>query len=144
MEPTPTLNTPPSKTITFTVDEQEREVYLSYGLQDALLRLVRDVDQIGNLYVDPDIRNAVLEEVLAERTRTGKRIDPKRSFDDYQIDIEEVDKILAWVGDVVTHFFIKVLQNINSRLIQPVPEQIPDSLSTLPLNGSEDSASKNQ
>ena len=122
----------PEKTLTLKVDDAEREVFMSYGLQDQLLRLVKDTNEIGTLFIDAEVRNAVIEQVLAERTKTGK-ITTKKAFDEYDIEIEEVDKILSWVADHITHFFIKVLSNLGRRLDQ---SETNDSQSTPQPNGS--------
>lgn len=110
-----TDNTKPAKTLTVTVDEQERELILTYGLQDQILRLVKDTNEIGNIFVDPDIRNALIEQVLAERTKSGKII-LKKPYDEYDIEIEEVERILDWVVTIVTSFFTRVLANLDQRL----------------------------
>lgn len=112
-----TAKTPntPDKKLALHVDGQDREAFMSYGLQDQLLRLVRDTNEIGLVYADPDTRNAVIEQVLADRTPSGKIIQ-KKNFDDYDISTEEVEKLLAWVIDHVTAFFIRVIGVLSSKV----------------------------
>lgn len=120
---TETPNNKPSKTLTITVDGAEREIFLSYGLQDQILRLVKDTNEVGNIYVDADIRNAIIEQVLADRSKTGKII-LKKNFDDYEIETEEVEKILDWVVVIVTSFFSRVLASLEEK-IQNQTLQLP-------------------
>lgn len=105
----------PDKILTVTVDGAEREIKLSYGLQDQILRLVKDTNEVGNIYVDADIRNAVIEQVLADRSNTGKIV-LKKNFDDYDIETEEVEKILDWVVTIVTSFFSRVLASLEQKI----------------------------
>ncbi len=113
----------PEKTITLKIGAEDREILMSYGLQDQLLRLIPDTNMIGTVYTDSDVRNAVIEQVLADRTNTGK-ITLKRAFDEYEIELEEVEKLLGWVVDHVTAFFVRVINQLEKK-ITPLPVQTP-------------------
>lgn len=110
----------PDKTITLKVGEEDREIFMSYGLQDQLLRLIPDTHLVGTVYTDSNVRNAVIEQVLADRSKTGKII-LQRSFDEYEIELEEVEKLLGWVVDHVTAFFVRVINQLESKIV-PIPE----------------------
>ena len=118
----------PEKTITLKVGDTEREVVMSYGLQDQLLRLIPDTNMIGNAYTDHDTRNSIIEQVLADRTKSGKIV-VKRSFDDYEIELEEVEKLLGWVVDHLTAFFVRVINQLEARIVA-MPEQTLETPST--------------
>lgn len=119
-------NTPvvPSKTLTVKVDGNEREILMSYGLQDQLLRLIRDTNEIGNIYADPDVRNAIIEQILAERSPSGKIIN-KRTFDDYILEVEDAETILAWAVDHITAFFIRVIGVLDKKMTPMAPVETP-------------------
>lgn len=125
-----------SKTIKLIVDGEEREIFMSYGLQNEVLKLIRDTNEIGNAYADTDTRNALIEQVLADRTKSGK-ITSKKSFDDYEIDIEEVEKLLAWVVDHATAFFIRAIKILDSKML-PVESNLTIPMASTRLSdGSE-------
>lgn len=117
-----TPNTTPDKTFTLVVGDQARELFMSYGLLDTLIRLVPDTDEIGNLYVDADKRKAVLEALVAERSKSGKII---QAFDieDLEVDIEVVDALLQWAVEHLAGFFIRSMTNIAKLAEQNIQAQ---------------------
>jgi len=124
-----TLYPPPAKELDIVVDGETRTLKMSYGLQDKLLRLVKDTNEVGNIFTDPEIRNPIISELLAERSNTGRVIGQLRQPDEYEIDLEEVDKLLAWAVDTVTSFFIRSLESLNRKLV-PIPQQVPETTET--------------
>lgn len=123
----------PSKTITIKVDNNDRELFMSYGLLNELLRLIPDTNLIALVYTDPDIRNKIIEQVLADRSPTGK-ITTMRPFDMYIVEQEAVEEMLEWVVEHVTAFFIRVIAVLTKKVETPsLTEQTP---STQPSDGS--------
>ena len=118
----------PAATLTVTVDGEEREIKMTYGLQDKLITLVRDTSEIGNIFVDPEVRNGVLAELLAKRGRGGKIEGDRKDAEEYEISMEDVDALLSWATDVVTHFFVRALVILERKMV--VPESLNDSAST--------------
>lgn len=123
----------PAATLTVTVDGEEREIKMTYGLQDKLITLVRDTSEIGNIFIDPEVRNNVLAELLAKRGKGGKIEGERKDAEDYEISLEDIDALLSWATDIVTHFFIKALVILERKLT--LPESLNDSASTDTSNG---------
>jgi hypothetical protein len=96
-------------TISVTVNGEAKEVLMSYGLLNQLVRTVGDLEQLGSMSIDPDVRDAILKQVLSERTRGGK-ITKEADLDDIEISVEDVEALLAWVGEHVLNFFLKALE----------------------------------
>lgn len=114
--------------LTVTVDGEEREIKMTYGLQDKLISLVRDTNEIGNIFVDPETRNGILAEMLAERTPGGKIVGTRKDAEEYEISLEDIDNLLSWATDVVTDFFIRALAIIERKLT--VPQDVSQSTDT--------------
>lgn len=126
----------PAPTLTITVDGEEREIKMTYGLQDKLISLVRDTNEIGNIFVDPEVRNNILAEMLATRGRGGKIEGVRKDAEDYEISLEDIDALLSWATDVVTDFFIRALAIIERKLVLPQELQ-GDSQSMDTSNGTQ-------
>lgn len=101
----------PDKYYTLEVNGEPRELFMSHGMLDALLRMVRDTDEIGEIYVDPDKRQAVLEALFAERSKSG-RIITAVDVADLDIDIEAIDGVLQWTVAHLSGFFIRSMNSI--------------------------------
>lgn len=120
--------------LTVTVDGEVREIKMTYGLQDKLISLVRDTNEIGNIFVDPKVRNDILAEMLATRTAGGKIVGERKDAEEYEISLSDVDNLLSWATDVVTDFFIRALEIIERKLV--LPQEIQGSQSTDTSSGS--------
>lgn len=118
----------PATTLTVTVDGQERELKMTYGLQDKLISLVRDTNEIANIFVEPEVRNNILAELLAERTAGGRIVGERKEADEYEISLEDIDALLSWATDVVTSFFVRALEIIERKLTLPAAN--PETPST--------------
>lgn len=117
----------PATTLTITVDGKEREIKMTYGLQDKLITLIRDTNEIGNIFVDPATRNHILAELLAERTSGGKLIGERKEAEEYEISMEDIDSLLSWATDVVTNFFVRALQILESKMVLPETSDLPST-----------------
>ena len=126
----------PAATLTVNVDGEEREIKMTYGLQDKLISLVRDTNEIGNIFVDPEVRNNILAELLAVRGKGGKIEGARKEAEDYEISLEDIDALLSWATDVITDFFIRALAIIERKLV--LPQELQDgSQSTDTSNGTQ-------
>jgi hypothetical protein len=125
----------PAATLTVTVDGEEREIKMTYGLQDKLITLVRDTSEIGNIFIDPEVRNNILAELLAKRGRGGKIEGERKDAEEYEISMEDIDALLSWATDVVTNFFIRALEILERKLT--IPQALDDSQSTASSNGTQ-------
>lgn len=95
--------------ISVIVDGQEREVFMSFALLNRLAYLVGNPEQVGIMMLDPVVRETALTELLAERTKGGKVINQK-ALDEYEVSLEEVEKLLDWAAEHVLNFTIRVAE----------------------------------
>ena len=93
------------------VNGEDREIKMSYGLMDTLARIIQGPERIGAVHVDHDVRKAVLEAVLAKRKPSGK-VEEEIDYDDLDIDLEDIEGLLDWVGQSVMGFFVRSLQRV--------------------------------
>lgn len=98
--------------LTITVDEVEREFFMSFGLLDALTRTIGDPANIGAVHSEPNLREDVLKALLAERKKSGKVITASNDVDDYDISIADIEKLLDWAVEHVMSFFVRSLQKV--------------------------------
>lgn len=126
-------------TITVSIAGQDKEILMSWGLLDELTKLVKDLDQLGQFFSDPEMRDGVLSAVLSERTKQGK-ITKKLGVLDVELDdqLEAVDEILSWAASHVTAFFIRSLTKLServSKLPQDKIEALTDKVLTSTPSG---------
>lgn len=135
--------TTPDKILTIEVNGAKRDIKMTYGLLNELLRAVPNIDNVASVFADPEARTTVLKAVLAERSSTGRvttEVDPE----DVNIEIETVDDILSWAAAHVTSFFMRSLINLTKQVnrlpaqeLEAVVTEVVDGASTSTSNGSE-------
>lgn len=109
-------------TITLKIGGEDQEFLMSWGLLDELTQMVKDLDQLGEFFSNPEMRTKVLSAVLSLRTKTGK-ITERRDVLDVDLDdqLEAIDEILSWAAAHVTGFFIRSLSKLSER-VERIPQ----------------------
>lgn len=105
---------------------EEREIFLSFGLLNSLVRVLGDPSRTATLDLDPDLAELVLTVVLIPRSPTGK---PTVSFDEFDLpglDPEEAYKLFDWVKEHVLSFFVRRLKGTIDQI-----EEKKDDLANL-------------
>lgn len=97
-------------TFTLKLGEEEREIFMSFGLLNDLTRLVTDPSEVPRMLLDPELRDAVLKELLAERKKSGKVLKDLPDVEDIDADPGEIEKLLDWTMEHVMAFFVRSLQ----------------------------------
>lgn len=101
---------------------ESREVFCSYGLLNALVRVIGDPSRAASLELDPDLALEVLTLVLIPRSPTGKPLVPVDQFELPGLDVAEAYKIFDWVKGSVLNFFTarlgSTLTSITDRKIE--------------------------
>lgn len=95
--------------ITVTVNEETREILMSYGLVDELTRIVGNAESAPQMLLDPRVRNEVLEAIGAERTAGGRRKAPKEDAVEFDpgMSLDDANDVLDWALMHVTNFFMR-------------------------------------
>ena len=94
----------------------EGEIKMTFGLLNALVKIVGDVNRIGIIDIYPEMADEVLAEVLTPRTSTGKKADPTFALPD--LPASEAEKIFDWVKESLFDFFLRRLQNTAALMAQ--------------------------
>jgi len=125
-------------TITITVNEESRDIFMSFGLLNELTKLVGDPNQTASIMIDVDLRTEVLSLVLAKRKKSGK-IEEAVDMDDIDISIDDVERVLHWTQEHVISFFVRSLKQVMA-----VTKNHQTEISNLAssMDGLKDSASK--
>ena len=94
-----------------TINEEARELFMSFGLLDELTRVVGDPARIGTVTLDPEFRQEFLTKLFAKRKKSGK-IEEQTDFDDLDVAVEELEAALVWAQEHVLSFFVRSFRNI--------------------------------
>ena len=125
-------------TLTIIINNEERELFMSFGLLNELTIIVGDPSRVGSITLEPDLREKFLTALYAKRKKSGK-IEDTVEYDDLEIALEDVDKSLTWAQEHVLSFFVRSFRNI-----QMVTDKYSAEITSLTssLDGSKNSASK--
>lgn len=111
------------------IDGSTKEIFMSFGLMNAITRIIGDVDNVTSLVTDHDARDKILTELLADRSKAGKIIE-KFEIDDLPLDYEEVIKLITWSQEHMVDFFMKSLTGVK-KIVEDNKGRITDLVSFL-------------
>lgn len=96
----------------FAVNGEERDIFMSFALLNRLSYLTggaEGVEHLPLIMVDPTIREAVLKELLAERSKTG-RVKQEVELEDLELDLETIPDLLDWASAHILDFCLAGLE----------------------------------
>ena len=112
---------------------EARKVFMSFGMLAELTSVVPDVDSLGQIHVDPEIRASVLKVLLSDRNEKGEI---STVHDIYSIPMMPPDAIglLNWAHKHVAAYFMDALQTMSgtASALQGVMETMMSSLPITP------------
>ncbi len=94
-----------------TVNQVPREIFMSFALLNRLTYLVGGVENLAAVMTDPQMREAILCEMLAERTLSGKLIQ-KVLLDEVEISLAETMGLLEFVVEHLLDFFTRAVTKL--------------------------------
>lgn len=97
------------KFIDVTVNGEIRELKMTYGLVNELARVIGDIDAIPMIGIEADLRDEVMKVLLAKRDSRGNVKETPDLFN-LDIEIDQVQELLSWVGEHVLDFFLISLE----------------------------------
>lgn len=101
-------------TITIQVDGVDRDIFMSFGLVDALSRLVAGSPElIAQIDLNPELRETALICLLAERKKSGKII-TEPDLAELDISIDDIERLLAWATESLMAFLVRSVQRVTS------------------------------
>lgn len=130
--------------ITVNVDGVPRSIFMSFALLNRCCYLMGDSTQIPLILQDPELREALLVEVLADRDVKGKVI-KRYGIDEVALSFDHIQDLLEFVSEHVADFTVAAVERANrvmaSRKVRI--EAIAKPLSSTPTpTGPESSPSK--
>jgi hypothetical protein len=127
-----------SDKIKITINEQPRELFMSFGLLNEISRDVGDVENVAMVGIDPELREKILQTLLAERDDDGK-VTKKFNFFKADLSMDDINRVIEWVSENLLDFFLKALAGANSLREKNEPK-LQSLMSS--LAGSQASSSK--
>lgn len=116
----------PSRTFDLTISGERQTIAMTYGLFNEIMRVIPEPGKIQDLVVtDPYLRDYVVRRMLTGNKRVERDEDLIDPFE-LDLDIDELDDLVAWVAEHVLHFFMKSAEKtakIGERY-QPVVERL--------------------
>jgi len=108
-------------------ERQEKPLFMSFLRQNSLCRFMDSPIAVVNLKVDPDLSENVLRVMLADKGGAGQMM--SFELDEDMISGEDVDRILSWVQDHMTYFFMKRFQEMaeKARVLEPIAQALQSS-----------------
>ena len=116
---------------------------MTYGVLNDLTKIGIDIQELGTLIIDPQVRDATLRITLTPRNEEGDfdtSDGEPMTINQLKLSVDEVQDVLEWVVDHIAHFFMRSIEQA-ARLRAKYADRA-ESLLTSSLSGSENSASK--
>lgn len=101
-----------SDKLTITFEGQERELFMSYGLLNALTGIVGSPELVPQISLHQDLRSEVLGACLARRKKSGKIEKAVDDMDDLDISISDIEAVIDWASEAVLSFFVRSLEKM--------------------------------
>lgn len=108
-----------SDTFTLELSEGTRILKMPFGLLNVLCSVVQDIEGVGQLALDNDLREEVLIQTLSPRTSEGLIAEGSR-FNLFSLDAspENVGALLTWVQEHLFDFFLKAAVSAQKQVAE--------------------------
>lgn len=118
----------PSDHLVVTFRGQRRELFMSFLRLNSCVRMLGEPDRLATIMLDPDMAEAVIKIMVAEKGGAGEQFDVELA--DTDLSGDDVEAVLLWVRDHLAHFFLKRYQQLGEQAKQlaPVTEALRSSL----------------
>lgn len=128
-------------TPTYIIPSSEHELKMSYGMFNDIMRLVGDVQNASTILItDSMTRDLIVRRLF---TDTKKALEKTEDLvDSFEIEIlpSELDGIMAWVVDHITHFLLSTGKTMQAMMVKYKDDLPEDKLESVvaSLNPSND------
>jgi hypothetical protein len=109
---------------TFEVKSSGKELKMSYGMYNDIMRLIGNPEDATQLLVrDAMTRDLVIRRLFTDNNKSVEKTE--ELIDSYEIDIQpsELDGVVAWVADHVAYFLFST-----GRMMEPVIQKYQDQM----------------
>lgn len=116
----PILPAKPDDHLTITHNGAERVLFMSYLRKNSILRFVDNPTQIMWMASEPDLIENVTKIMLSPKAGPGGMFE--HELTEEEISEDDVQKIMSWVQDHLTYFFMQRFQQMAEKghALEPV------------------------
>ena len=108
----------PEDRIFITVNGKEKEVFMSGGLIRTLLPYFNDFEDFAEIFSRPEEQNQIIVEALKDRTAAGRAADKDKTIFDFEMNMDDTNKLVNWVVEHSLHFFIESVTRAKDLFVQ--------------------------
>ncbi|AKU43547.1 tape-measure chaperone [Caulobacter phage Seuss] len=118
----------PEDYLTITHNGEPRELFMSYLRKNSILRFVDNPTQIVWLSSEPDLIENVMRIMLSPKAGAGGMFE--HELTEEEVSEDDVQRIMNWVQDHLTYFFMKRFQDMADRgkLLEPIAKDLLSSV----------------
>jgi hypothetical protein len=102
-------NTPPPMSISVTVNGVEREIFMPFALLNRLSHMLGDIQNLGMVHLNPEVRETFLVELLHERGPGGK-VTKEAILDELEIPLQDIERLLDFTAEHILDFTLRVIE----------------------------------
>lgn len=92
-------------TIHVTYDGKDKEIRMTYGLQQLLCSRVSSLEAVENMYLDATLQTVLMNDVLAERDEKGNVVEENKQWAMW-LNVEDGERLMDWISGHLVDFFI--------------------------------------
>ena len=106
------------------LEDSDITLTMTYVVMSDILRFVGNIDTaVTAIMTDQDTRDLIIRRLLTDSKKPVKELDDLIPSEEVEIDIFDMDDIMAWVLDHVTYFFMKMADKIGQS-VEKYPEMM--------------------
>lgn len=120
----------PDDRILITHNGEQRELFMSYLRKNSILRFVDNPTQIIWLSSEPDLIENVMRIMLSPKAGPGGMFEHELTED--EVNEEDVQRVMNWVQDHLTYFFMRRFQDMAARgkVLEPIAQSLVSSINS--------------
>lgn len=118
-----------------------KEIKMYFGLLNRLAKLIGGFNTVALVLTDINVQEEVIKNLFNKYDTKGKVIE-EANFEEMEYDPMEIQRLLVWVTEHLTSFFLKNLQSM-AQVVGQFQTEMESNLEPL-LNGTANSASAKQ
>jgi hypothetical protein len=113
-KPDPNISRPEK---TLTLPESDITLTMTYVVFNDILRFVGSIEQaMDSVMTNQEVRDLIIRRMLTDNKKAIQDIKDLVSLEEVEVDIFELDDILAWVMEHVTYFFMKTATRMQASV----------------------------
>lgn len=119
-KPDPNINRPSKELV---LEESGKTLVMTYAIFNDILRFVGGMEEaMVSVMTNQEVRDLIVRRIFTEKKSIGD-LEDLISVDDIEVDIFELDDILAWTMEHVTYFFMKTATRMQASVAK-YPEML--------------------